>query len=221
MKPLIGFDLDGVVLDSDSPTTSNWLIEAFAKTLREFGIPETKENVQALHIVNLRKNIQAFCQRFGIGDPDRLLARREQNYVNNKLAALKEGEITLFPDVAALEELAKDHPLGIASNSPQVVVDRVVDYFSLGRVFRVCIGRGSSLEEIRNAKPSPHLLERLKAALGATRGYYVGDQPEDLQAARAASLFPIKISRDGGGGGDIATLYELKRFLVERKLASE
>ncbi len=220
MNPLVGFDLDGVVLDSDSPTTSSWLIEAFAKTLREFGIPETEENVQALHIVNLRENIQAFCQRFGVSDPDRLLARREENYVNNKLAALEQGEIDLFPDVTALEELAKDYPLGIASNSPQIVVDRVVGHFSLDRLFRVCIGRGSSLEEIRNAKPSPHLLERLKVTLGATRGYYVGDQPEDLQAACAASLFPITISRDGGGG-DIATLHELKRFLVERKLAIE
>ena len=220
MKLLIGFDLDGVILDSDHLTEVSWLTEAFMETLREFGIPETEENVQALHIVNLRKNIQVFCQRFGVSDPDRLLARREENYVNNKLAALEEGEITLFPDVAALEELAEDYPLGIASNSPQVVVDRVVDSFSLGRLFRVCIGRGSSLKEIRNAKPSPHLLERLKAALGATRGCYVGDQPEDLQAACAASLFPIRINRDGGGG-DIATLYELKRFLVERKLAIE
>jgi len=220
MKPLIGFDLDGVVLDSDSPAASSWLIEAFTKTLREFGIPETEENIQALHIVNLRENIRSFCQRFGIGDPCRLLARREENYVKNKLAALEGREIDLFPDVSALEELAEDYPLGIASNSPQVVVDRVVDYFSLGQLFRVCIGRGSSPEEIRNAKPSPHLLERLKAALGATRGYYVGNQPEDAQAACAASLFPITISRDGEGG-DIATLHELKRFLVERKLASE
>ena len=220
MNLLIGFDLDGVVLDSDSPATGSWLIDAFTKTLREFGIPETEENVQALHIVNLRENIQAFCQRFGIGEPDRLLARREENYVHKKLVALREGEIDLFPDVAALEELAKDYPLGIASNSPQVVVDHVVDHFGLDQIFRVCIGRGSSLEEIRNAKPSPHLLERLKAALEATRGCYVGDQPEDLQAACAASLFPIKMSRDGGGG-DIATLYELKRFLVGRKLAIE
>lgn len=220
MKLLIGFDLDGVVLDSDSSATGSWLIEAFAKTLREFGIPETEENVQALHIVNLRENIQAFCQRFGIKDPAQLLARREENYVNNKLAALDKGEIDLFPDVSALEELAEDYPLGIASNSPQIVVDRVVNHFGLDQIFRVCIGRGSSLGEIRNAKPAPHLLERLKAALGATRGYYLGDQPEDRQAARAASLFPIKISRDGGGG-DIATLCELKPFLVKQKLAIE
>ena len=220
MKLLVGFDLDGVILDSDYLPDVSWLTEAFAKTLREFGIPETEENVQALHIVNLRENIQAFCQRFGIRDPVQLLARRERNYVNNKLAALKEGGIDLFPDVSALEELAGDYPLGIASNSPQVVVDRVVDRFSLGRLFRVCIGRGSSLAEICNVKPAPHLLERLKATLRVTRGYYVGNQPEDAQAARAASLFPITISRDGGGG-DIATLHELKPFLAGRKLAIE
>ena len=111
MKTLLGFDLDGVVLDSDSPATSSWLIEAFAKTLREFGIPEIEENVQALHIVNLRENIQAFCQRFGIGDPAQLLARREENYVNNKLAALEKKYDKQFAVVfEAIRQLMEPPP---------------------------------------------------------------------------------------------------------------
>ena len=149
MSLIVGFDMDGVILDSDNHATGSWLSDAFARTLRAFDIPEVTENIQALHIVNLRQNIQAFCDRFDIGDPDRLLATREENYVTGKLDALKDGRIALFPDVSALEKLAQDYPLGIVSNSPQVVVDRVVDHFSLERIFHVFIGRGSSLEEIR------------------------------------------------------------------------
>lgn len=220
MSLIVGFDMDGVILDSDNHATGSWLSDAFARTLRAFDIPEVTENIQALHIVNLRQNIQAFCDGFNIGDPDRLLATREENYVTGKLAALADGKLALFPDVSALEELAQDYPLGIASNSPQVVVDRVVDHFCLERIFRVFIGRGSSLEEIRCAKPAPHLLERLKDALGATRGYYVGNQPEDVQAARSASLVPIRLNRHSEQG-DITTLHELKQFLTDHKLANE
>ncbi len=216
MSLIVGFDMDGVILDSDNHATGSWLNHAFATTLRAFNIPEVAENIQALHIVNLRQNIQAFCDRFDIDDPDRLLAIREENYVTGKLAALKDGRIALFPDVSALEELERDYPLGIVSNSPQVVVDRVVDHFSLERIFRVFIGRGSSLGEIRCAKPAPHLLERLKDVLGATRGYYVGNQPEDAQAARSASLVPIRLNRHGEQG-DITTLHELKQFLTNHK----
>ncbi len=220
MSLIVGFDMDGVILDSDNHATGSWLNDAFARTLRAFSIPEVAENIQALHIVNLRKGIQAFCDGFDIDDPDRLLATREQNYVAGKLAALKDGRIALFPDVSALEELAQDYPLGIVSNSPQVVVDRVADYFCLARIFRVFIGRGSSLKEIRYAKPAPHLLERLKDALGATRGYYVGNQPEDVQAARSASLVPIVLNRHGKQG-DITKLHELKRFLTHHRQANE
>ena len=220
MSLIVGFDMDGVILDSDNHATGSWLNDAFARTLRAFDIPETAENIHALHIVNLRQNIQAFCDRFNIDDPGRLLATREGNYVTGKLSALEDGRIALFPDVSALEELAQVYPLGLVSNSPQIVVDRVVDHFNLERIFRVCIGRGSSLQEIRHAKPAPQLLERLKDALRKTRGYYVGDQPEDVQAARSASLVPITLDRQGTQG-DITTLHELKCFLADHRSASE
>lgn len=212
MKLVIGFDMDGVILNSDDFTPEGWIVEAFMKTLREFDIPETEENARGLYIKNLRENGEAFCLRFGIGDLESLWNRREENYVSGKLAALESGRIDLFPDVAALEELAKEYPLGIVSNSPQGVVDRVVNHFSLDRIFRVWIGRGSSLKELRLAKPAPHLLESLKETLGATHGYYIGDQPDDMEAAWAASMIPIRIVRNGTSG-DIASLLELKGFL--------
>jgi HAD superfamily hydrolase (TIGR01549 family) len=219
MRPLIGFDMDGVILDSDTFTEGSWIVEAFRKTLRDLNIPETEENARALYVNNLRVNADAFCQRFGIRDPAVLWRRREENYITLKLAALETGEIALFPDVKTLEGLAKTYALGIVSNSPQIVVDRVVSRFLLDRIFGACIGRGSAFEDLPLTKPAPHLLERLKRELKTTQGYYVGDQPEDMEAARAASLRPIWIVR-GGNGGDIADLSELKGFLERCKRIS-
>jgi len=212
MRPLIGFDMDGVILDSDTFAEGNWIVEAFMRTLRDFNIPETEENARTLYVNNLRENADAFCERFGVANPSLLWRRREENYVASKLAALERGEIGLFADVVALEELSSVYPLGIASNSPQVVVDRVIAHFSLDQLFRVWIGRGSAFEDLRIAKPAPHLLERMKEGLESDRGYYVGDQPEDAEAAYAAGLRPIRIVRDGNDG-DITTLFELLAFL--------
>jgi len=204
--------MDGVILDSDDFTASGWIVEAFMKTLRDFGIPETEENGRALYIVNLLQNGEAFCQRHGIPSLETLWNRREQNYFSGKLAALEDGRITLFPDVSSLDRLTADYRLGIASNSPQPIVDRVVDRFGLDRLFSVWIGRGSSFSDLRHAKPAPDLLERMKTALGSRSGYYIGDQPEDAQAARAASLTPILLSRNGSSG-DLHDLTELAAYL--------
>jgi len=214
MIKLIGFDMDGVILDSDDLSQGNWFVEVFKKTLREFSVPETEENARLLYIKNLRSNAGAICKKFGIDKPEELWNRRDANYIAGKLAALEAGKIPLYRDVDALEELAADpsYRIGIVSNSPQIVVDRVAAYFSLDRLFDTWIGRGSTLSDIQLAKPAPDLLERLKAVLGVAHGYYVGDQPEDAQAARAAALVPIIIARDGNNG-DIKSLTELKRLL--------
>jgi beta-phosphoglucomutase-like phosphatase (HAD superfamily) len=204
--------MDGVIIDSDNPAAGDWFRRVFTETLREFGIPQTEENARALYIKNMRDNAEAFCRRFGIDDPHLLWERREAHYVSEKLTALETGMIALYPDVVALEDLSREYPLALVSNSPQVVVDRVVSHFSLADIFRVWIGRGSSLEDLSRAKPAPDLLERMKAALKGTRGYYVGDQPEDVEAARAASLHPILLTRNGTPG-DIRSLTELEGHL--------
>ena len=213
MSELIGFDMDGVILDSDRPGDT-WFHDSFVRTLTDFGINPSDENIQALYISSMRDNAASVCKKFGIGDPYLLWKRRDENYIAYKLAALERGEIKLFPDVKVLVKLSKQYLLGLASNSPQAVVDRIIEHFSLQRVFRVWLGRGSTLTELRFAKPSPAMLLTMMKRLHTTRGYYVGDRPEDIDAARAAGLIPISLSRDGSAG-DIRSLDELPKFLAE------
>lgn len=95
MRVLIGFDMDGVIIDSDNPAAGDWFRRVFTETLREFGIPQTEENARALYIKNMRDNAEAFCRRFGIDDPHLLWERREAHYVSEKLTALETGMIAL------------------------------------------------------------------------------------------------------------------------------
>ena len=214
MSELIGFDMDGVIVDSDRPGDT-WFRDSFVRTLTDFGVEPSEENVRALYISNMRENAAAVCKRFGIDDPHLLWKRRDENYIAYKLAALKRGEIELFPDVDVLSELKEGHPLGLVSNSPQAVVDRIIERFSLQTLFDVWLGRGDKLPELRFAKPSPAMLTDMMERLHATRGYYVGDRPEDVAAARAAGLVPIRISRNGSDD-DIRSLREIAGFIATR-----
>lgn len=214
MRTLLGFDMDGVILDSDRPGDT-WFRDSFVHTLSDFGLASTEENVRALYISNMRDNSAVVCKKFGIDDPFLLWKRRDENYIAYKLAALDRGEIQLFPDTSVLTELSERYPLGLASNSPQAVVDRVIAFFSLQRVFKVWIGRGDTLATLRFAKPSPAMLLDMMERLGTTRGYYVGDSPVDMDAAQAAGLISISISRSGNDG-DIRGLDELPELLAQR-----
>jgi len=213
LSGLIGFDMDGVILDSDSPGDT-WFHDSFVRTLEEFGVEPSEENIRALYISSMRDNAAAVCERFGIDDPDLLWSRRDGNYISYKIAAIDRGEIRLFPDVEVLEGLREYYSLGLVSNSPQKVVDAVIERFSLQRLFKVWLGRGDTLTSLCFAKPSPQMLLAMMDRIGVAHGYYVGDRPEDTEAARAAGLTPVVISRDGGEG-DIEDLFQLPGFLAD------
>ena len=212
MRELIGFDMDGVIIDSDRPGDT-WFHDSFVRTLMDFNIKPNEENIRALYISSMRDNADAVCRNFGIDDPYLLWQRRDENYISYKLAALKHGKIKLFADVDVLLKLRESYKLGLVSNSPQAVVDRIIEHFSLQPLFGVWFGRGDTLPELQLAKPSPTMLLNMMERLGVTHGYYVGDRPEDVGAARAAGLIPIRISRDGQGG-DIHSLEDLPKFLL-------
>ncbi len=213
---VIGFDMDGVIIDSDDFTPEGWIVEAFMKTLRDFGIPATEENAKRLYISNLRRDGDEFCAQFGIPDIETLWAQRERNYLNGKLTAIASGRVAPFPDIDVLESLAREYPLGIVSNSPQEIVDLVVKKFSLDRLFRVWLGRGHRWDELATAKPAPDMLRRMLAVIGVDRGYFIGDQQDDVIAARAAGLVPILIDRNGEQG-DITSLNELPEFIAHHE----
>jgi len=214
MSELIGFDMDGVILDSDRPGDT-WFRDSFVHTLSDFGLAPSEENIRALYISSMRDNSAMVCKKLGVDEPLLLWKQRDENYIAYKLDALNRGEIKLFADVAVLSQLSERYPLGLVSNSPQAVVDRVIERFSLQRVFDVWLGRGDTLPALRFAKPSPEMLLTMMDRLHATHGYYVGDRQEDTDAARAAGLIPIRISRDGDDG-DISSLDELPEFLAQK-----
>jgi phosphoglycolate phosphatase-like HAD superfamily hydrolase len=106
---------------------------------------------------------------------------------------------TLLIDPALLAELARDHILAIATGRPQAEADFPLDRFDLRKYFQAVITLDDSTQEeerilaergerISLRKPAPYMLDRVPVLIGRpfTGCYYLGDMPDDMQAAVAS-----------------------------------
>ncbi len=106
---------------------------------------------------------------------------------------------TLLIDPALLAALARDHILAIATGRPLAEADFPLDRFDLRKYFRTVITLDDSLREeerifresgkrVSLKKPDPYMLDRIPGLIGKPFNdcYYLGDMPDDMQAARAS-----------------------------------
>ncbi|MCX5818911.1 MAG: HAD hydrolase-like protein [Deltaproteobacteria bacterium] len=106
---------------------------------------------------------------------------------------------TLLIDPALLADLARDHIMAIATGRPLAEADFPLDRFDLRKYFQTVITLDDSIMEeerifresgtrVSLKKPDPYMLDRIPHLIGRPfEGcYYLGDMPDDMQAARAS-----------------------------------
>jgi phosphoglycolate phosphatase len=200
----LAFDLDGVLLDSE--TDRGWLDRALAAALEELGLDPSDGVLAELYPPSVDR-IEAVAGELGV-PAERLWRVRNAHYVRGKLAAIESGALEPFADVDALYELAADHQLHVISNSPGRVVEAFVDTYGYDDLFEVCIGRGEELEDLERLKPDPYLYHRLLDRLeGTAPDVYVGDTETDRAFARATEMRFVHLTRDERG---VRTLRSLR-----------
>ncbi|NIQ05251.1 MAG: HAD-IA family hydrolase [Candidatus Korarchaeota archaeon] len=189
------FDLDGVLLNSEEDLT--WLKSALSKTLLTYGLAATEQNLRKLYPGRVRK-FQEEVKGFNV-DPAKLWKTRDKHYTNEKIYAMKNGEIKPFPDVSELYKLKGRYSLGIITNSPQEVADTFVSHFGYDDLFEVVIGRGTSLDDLTKLKPNPHLFKKLKEEHRGDTVVYVGDRESDRKFAENTGMKFLHLTRDKNG----------------------
>jgi len=106
---------------------------------------------------------------------------------------------SLLMDPTLLADLSRDHILAIATGRPRAEADFPLDRFDLRKYFqlvvtlddctreeeRIFIERG---ERISLKKPDPYMLDLISCLIGKrfSECYYLGDMPDDMQAARSS-----------------------------------
>lgn len=202
------FDLDGVLLDSESDLS--WLDRALAETLNAVGLENTSDN-RALLFPPTSESIRSAAAAAGIS-PERLWTIRNRRYTDAKLAAIESETIRPYHDVDALYGLSPEYRLGILSNSPQVVVETFVERADLADVIEVAVGRGAELAVVGRLKPDPYLFEKLHERTDDDEYHYVGDEDTDRRFAHRTGMAYIHLDREEG---PIRSLYDVRDELME------
>lgn len=199
----LAFDLDGVLLDSE--TDRDWLHRALAAALDELGLDPNDAVLAELYPPTVER-IHAVADELGL-PAERLWRVRNAHYVRVKLAAIESGELEPFDDVETLYELAGDHRLHVISNSPGRVVESFVETYGYDDLFEVRIGRGEALEDLERLKPDPSMYHRLVERLdGTAPDVYVGDTETDRAFARATGMRFVHLTRDERGVRSLRSL---------------
>lgn len=192
------FDLDGTLAD-----TAGDLIAAANACLAAQGVePLDARRDRATAYLGGRAMLHLGLSRAG-RDPAPLV---EPLYA--ELLVHYEREIcrhtTLFPGVeAALGDLAAaGWGLGVCTNKPVALAERLLEALGLGARFGIVVGAGSYPER----KPHPRPLLATAAALGAepARSLLLGDTVTDRDAARAAGTRLALVTFGPEGEGVVA-----------------
>lgn len=197
------FDLDGVLLDSETDRT--WLDRALDAALDELGHAGDEAIRAALYPPTVDR-IHEVAARLELS-PERLWRVRNDHYVRVKREAIASGELEPFEDVVTLYELSPEHDLHIVSNSPTPVVETFVETYGFEELFEVRLGRGADLDALSRIKPHPSRYHELVDRLGNERPeVYVGDTETDRAFAAATGMRFVHVTRDQRGVESLRTL---------------
>jgi histidinol-phosphate aminotransferase len=174
------FDMDGVLAD-----VSGSYRRAIVETASSFGVTIGAEDVARAKAAGDANNDWLLTQRLiesrgGSAPLEEVIARFEAIYLE-----LAPGE-RLLCERDTLARLAGRMRLGVVTGRPRVQAERFLADRGVADLFStlVCM-------EDAPPKPSPVPVERALAALGVSRGWMLGDTPDDVRAARAAGVVPL------------------------------
>lgn len=186
------FDLDGVLAD-----VSRSYRRAIADTAASFGVKASAAEIAAAKRKPGSNNDWALTQRLlaraGVHAPlAEVTARFEALYHGSDASPGLHERETLIPSRALLESLAARLPLAIVTGRPRRDAERFLERFDLNGLFRavVCM-------EDAPLKPDPAPVQLALRRLGVRDAWMIGDTPDDIASARAASVVPIGIAAPG------------------------
>jgi histidinol-phosphate aminotransferase len=192
-------DLDGVLADVEGSYRACVLA-----TASDFGVDISRGELLDATLRGDANNEWVLTQRLlaahGVERSlEDVTARYQARYLGSDGApGLREAERLIVPrDVLAA--LAARLPLGIVTGRPRAEAE-----WFLARVgIRDLIGTVVALEDAPN-KPDPAPVALALERLGATRGWMVGDTPDDARAARAAGVLPLGVAAPGESHSEVA-----------------
>jgi len=181
----IVFDLDGVIVDSEPV----WE-EVRRGLVAERGgrwLPDTQSRLMGMSTAEWSAYLAG---ELGVGmRPDEVAAE-----VVRRMAERYRRSLPLLPGaVDVVPRLAERWPMGVASSSPPMLIDVVLDGAGLSGYLRVRV----STQEVARGKPSPDVYLEAAARMGIEPAgcLAVEDSSNGLRAAAAAGMRVVAVPR--------------------------
>jgi len=183
MIEAVVFDLDGVLVDSEPV----WE-QVRRQVVAEHGGHWAPDAQQRLMGMSTGEWARYLGEDLGVGLPPETIAAE----VIDQMKARYAEHVPFMPGaVGAVRRLAASWPLGLASSSPPVLIDAVLD----GAGLRECFAVAMSTEEVAHGKPAPDIYLAVTERLGhrPQRCAAVEDSANGLRSAAAAGLRVIAV----------------------------
>jgi HAD superfamily hydrolase (TIGR01509 family) len=183
MIEAVVFDLDGVIVDSEPV----WE-QVRRQVVAEHGGRWAPDAQQRLMGMSTGEWARYLSHDLGVGLPPETVAAT----VIEGMQARYRERVPLMPGAAeAVRTLAGRWPLGLASSSPPVLIDAVLD----GTGLRDCFTVALSTEQVQRGKPAPDIYLAVTARLGRPPEVCaaVEDSTNGLRSAAAAGLRVIAV----------------------------
>jgi HAD superfamily hydrolase (TIGR01509 family) len=177
------FDLDGVLVDSE-PVWEE-VRRAFVADHGGQWQPDTQQRLMGMSTAEWAAYLS---DGLGVRMPPAEVARG----VVAQMARRYEHGVPLMPGaVDAVRGLASRWPLGLASSSPRVLIDVVLERTGLAASFRATV----STEEVARGKPAPdgYLLAAERLGVDPAGCAAVEDSSNGLRSAHAAGMRVIAV----------------------------
>src|SRR5215475_6846096 len=178
MIEVVVFDLDGVIVDSEPV----WE-QVRRQVVAEHGghwLPDAQRRLMGMSTGEWARYLS---QDLGVGLPPPEVAAL---VIERMQARYREG-VPLMPGAdGAVRRLAARWPLGLASSSPPVLINAVLD----GAGLRGCFTATLSTEQVSQGKPAPDIYLAVTGQLGCPPERCAGieDSTNGLRSAAAAEL---------------------------------
>jgi phosphoglycolate phosphatase len=189
---LLLFDLDGTLADTKAD-----LATAVNLTLRDFGLPQhPPERIYTFVGDGVRVLLaRAFESRGARAFEDALVVFRA-HYLEHLL-----DETRLYPGVEKVLVHFAHKKKGVVTNKPIEYTLKLMEGLGARDRFDVILGSNATAK----LKPHPEMIERAleSVSVKADRAVMIGDNVNDIQAARAAGVRSVAV---GYGLGDPAAL---------------
>ncbi len=183
MIEAVVFDLDGVLLDSEQLWD-----EAREQLARERGgrwHDGAQRDMMGMSSLEWSRYMH---ETIGLPEPPEEISRE----VVRQLTALYREKLPAIPGAKqAVERLAADRRLGLASSSNRELIDLALELLGVADLFEATV----SSEEVARGKPAPDVYLEAARRLGTepTRAAAVEDSQNGILAAKAAGMCVIAI----------------------------